>query len=229
MTLLNSSDPSQGVLLHYNEYLYERYKREVYIRVLCDPSATEPLFRYTNEDYITGKSTYYFDMRSIHACPSGAPTTTIPPWKKSCKLETVFGTFDFDKLRRNTSYVVETSSDKFYLNICERATELPKDCETVPSGAKAYLQTAEYGCWPMTKPGVDDITMTMVDPHDPTKGVEIKYDTYEYKEYKRTTYIKIICDETREAFVTYDGEDHTKGWTQYYFTLKSYHGCVNKF
>lgn len=71
--LVSKDDITQGVTLTYATYNYGNYDRTTVITALCDEKATTTTLTFKNEDYVTGHSTYHFDLKGPGACPGAAP------------------------------------------------------------------------------------------------------------------------------------------------------------
>jgi hypothetical protein len=93
VTLLDQSQPNKGVLVHYNTYTVDNYRRDVYITILCSIDQ-DPVFDFDREDYEPYHSSYYFNMRARQACPDVPTPAPTPAPKNPCIFETTLGTID---------------------------------------------------------------------------------------------------------------------------------------
>jgi hypothetical protein len=96
LKLVSPTDPSQGVMLHYGTFIFDNYQRDVFFTIYCDSSATTPSFKFDKEDWVISHSTYYFTMKTKHACFIDTPHPTPAP--KLCTLQTSAGLIDLNKL-----------------------------------------------------------------------------------------------------------------------------------
>jgi hypothetical protein len=147
-----------------------------------------------------------------------------------CVINTPKGTIDLNGLVNSNGYYLASPGSQwnYYINICALAKSFP-DVSACPAAyqSKGYqVGVDQSSCFPMTDNGSNDISLSLIDSSNASKGAVLKYASFTYDNYARVTEITALCNpDSTTSVLQYKDEQYTPGGSLYTFTITSKYAC----